>query len=129
MTRKEAPPVPEWVKVGAKIAEYYGWHGEYTGRIYTIAKVYKTGRFLVEGSPKQWRVWWDRVEETSGLTKGHHMTPEVEAEIAAQNLERKARNLLFRESERLSKLSRRGEGAREDVIQEALSLGLLEADE
>ena len=120
---------PDWVKVGAKIAEYHGWHSEYTGRIFTIEKVYKTGRFLVEGSPLQWRVRHDVAEETSGYPQGHHLTPEVEAEMVAQAREKKARNALFRESERLAKLSRRGTGSREDAIQEAISLGLLEAGE
>lgn len=71
-----------------------------------IAKVYKNGNIVLEGSKQQYRVWGDIANETGGDRWSSYgtirlVTPELEAENQEKAAIRASRDLAWKLSDRL----------------------------
>lgn len=116
-----AREIPEWVKPGTEvvIVNSGGWGKRYR-RITKIDKVYKTGRFIIDGESQQWRPWNDYACQTGSSyyssTRCEPITDEVRAEMDREKRVYAARTVVREESERLEKLSR---GDSDELLAEA----------
>lgn len=101
----------DWVKVGAEVVTRYSGLGRKDfGPIQKISKVYKTGNFLLEGSPDQWRPASDRAYRTGGYRYGgsciYPLNEETRREMDRHNQVRAAQKVVYEESQRLARLAR-----------------------
>lgn len=112
--------IPDWVKVGQEVAlRQGGWGRTYNGRTDKIAKVHKNGNFVLESDARQqWRPWRDGASKTGDARWSRErcvpITPEVRAELDAENRLYAAKQVVQAEADRLDKLARGG-GADEIV--------------
>ncbi len=81
-----------------------GWDRDVSIRRVKVAKVHNTGNFTVEGSPQQYqpRLGWGRDYGCGGTIAP--ITPELLAEVAQSELDKRARAIIDVTSEALAKL-------------------------
>lgn len=115
----------DWVNVGQEVVlRSVGFgHGAW-GRVTRIAKVYKTGNFVLDGIDGQWRALGDKAARTGEGYRYNRqicrpLTGEVKAEIARDRRLASARKVVAKEAARLEKLSRTWD---DEVIAEAAAI-------
>lgn len=111
------------VKVGDKFAVRKDYSQGYTGRILTVAKIYKTGRFVMEGDIApltQWHVFSDCIMTCGGgyrRSSADPLTYDVSMKIDVQKRVDAAKRILSDHAEQLLKLARSGDN--ESILAEA----------
>lgn len=105
-----------WVAVGADVMEVSSGFGSATyGRVLKIAKVYKNGNFVVDGSDQQWKLYSGGYAKETGRTYRraclYPVTPALMAEKAEAELAREARYWLREFADKLQRSAHDDEAA------------------
>lgn len=104
---------PAWVKVGEKVVERGQYGRCWTGRVFEIEKVYKTGKVKMVGQTGQWRAYSDGSchlrGSTFSSTFAYHLTPELAVEVEQAKADDRARSLLYEMSETLARIARKND--------------------
>lgn len=121
----------DWVKPGAEVITVYtrAARGLGYGPTSKIDKVYKTGRFTLEGSNKQYTPFATGARESGGTYLSSRIVPltdEVRADIEMSEKVRAARAFLFEEIDRINRLLRSSATDDAQILREAEYMHMLE---
>lgn len=98
---------PVWVAVGSEV-----FCGD---RLTKIAKIYKSGNFVLEGGTQQFRAFGDSAHSTGGFHYGRAIvvpaTPANRAKRREAEAVRVAKAALYDQAERLQRIARSGDPA------------------
>ena len=112
------------VKVGDKFAVRKDYGQGYTGKILTVAKIYKTGNFVMEGDTApltQWRVVSDCIMTSGGgysKVCADPLTDDVRMKMDMQKRVYAAKKVLFDYADEIQKIAR--SNANEAILAEAM---------
>ncbi len=119
----------DWVKVGGEVVFVPRSSGRPHGRVAKIEKVYKNGRFIVEGDNGQWTPYQytdgRRGATSSGSYSGMDVHPFDGPERAAAEKSwrwAKAKEVVIAEMHRLEKMVAYGSYRMDEIIAEAAAI-------